>query len=454
MQSGREIISIHLGQAGVQIGNSCWELYCLEHGIQPDGTMSEDVSRHCLEQSFSTFFDSTGSNKFIPRAIFADLEPTVVDEIRVGKYRQLFHPDQMMTGKEDAANNFARGRYALGRKKIDETMDIVRKLAEHCSLLQGFLIFRSFGGGTGSGFTSLLQERLSTDFSRKAKLEFTIYPSPRVATSVVEPYNAVLTSDFSLDHANCAFLMDNEAIYNMCHRRLGIERPSYMQLNRLISQVVSSVTASLRFEGSLNVDLTEFQTNLVPFPRIHFPLVSYAPIVSTEKAHHERHSASEITNACFEPQNHMVVCDSRKGKYMACCLLYRGDVVPTDASEAIAKIKLNRTVQFVDWSPCGFKVGINHQAPTQPPEADMAKVPRSVCMLSNSTAIAEAWSRLDHKFDLMHQKRAFIHWYVGEGMEEGEFSEARENLAALEKDYEEAGMDTAQLLREELGDEY
>uniref|UniRef100_A0A2K6S1X6 Tubulin/FtsZ 2-layer sandwich domain-containing protein n=1 Tax=Saimiri boliviensis boliviensis TaxID=39432 RepID=A0A2K6S1X6_SAIBB len=273
---------IHVGQAGVQIGNACWELYCLEHGIQPDGQMPSDKTIGGGDDSFNTFFSETGAGKHVPRAVFVDLEPTVIDEVRTGTYRQLFHPEQLITGKEDAANNYARGHYTIGKEIIDLVLDRI-----------------------------------------------------------------------------------------------------------------------------------QFQTNLVPYPPIHFPLATYAPVISAEKAYHEQLTVAEITNACFEPANQMVKCDPRHGKYMACCLLYRGDVVPKDVNAAIATIKTKRSIQFVDWCPTGFKVGINYQPPTVVPGGDLAKVQRAVCMLSNTTAVAEAWARLDHKFDLMY------------GMEEGEFSEAQ-----------------------------
>ncbi|KAL5017893.1 hypothetical protein ScPMuIL_003615 [Solemya velum] len=441
---GRECISIHVGQAGVQIGNACWELYCLEHGIQPDGQMPSDKT---------IGGETTRSTPSSARPGPANTSPGRY-EVRTGTYRQLFHPEQLITGKEDAANNYARGHYTIGKEIVDLVLDRTRKLADQCTGLQGFLLFHSFGGGTGSGFTSLLMERLSVDYGKKSKLEFAIYPAPQVSTAVVEPYNSILTTHTTLEHSDCAFMVDNEAIYDICRRNLDIERPTYTNLNRLIGQIVSSITASLRFDGALNVDLTEFQTNLVPYPRIHFPLATYAPVISAEKAYHEQLSVAEITNATFEPANKMVKCDPRHGKYMACCMLYRGDVVPKDVNAAIATIKTKRTIQFVDWCPTGFKVGINYQPPTVVPGGDLAKVQRAVCMLSNTTAIAEAWARLDHRFDLMYAKRAFVHWYVGEGMEEGEFSEAREDLAALEKDYEEVGVDSAEVGEEEEGEEY
>jgi len=376
------------------------------------------------------------------------------DEVRTGTYRHLFHPEQLITGKEDAANNYARGHYTIGKEIVDLVLDRIRKLADQCTGLQGFLVFHCFGGGTGSGFTSLLMERISVDYGKKYKLEFAVYPAPQISTAVVEPYNSILTTHVTLEHSDCAFMVDNEAIYDICQRKLNITRPTYSNLNRLIAQIVSSITASLRFDGSLNVDLSEFQTNLVPYPRIHFPLASYSPIISAEKSYHEHLSVSEITNDCFEPANQMVKCDPRRGKYMACCLLYRGDVVPKDVNAAIATIKTKRSIQFVDWCPTGFKVGINYQPPTAVQGGDLAKVHRAVCMLSNTTAIAEAWGRLNYKFDLMYAKRAFVHWYVGEGMEEGEFSEAREDLAALEKDYEEVGLDSVDEEHHGDGDEF
>ena len=78
----RECISVHVGQAGVQIGNACWELYCLEHGIQPDGQMPSDKTIGGGDDSFNTFFSETGAGKHVPRAVFVDLEPTVVGKLR------------------------------------------------------------------------------------------------------------------------------------------------------------------------------------------------------------------------------------------------------------------------------------------------------------------------------------------------------------------------------------
>lgn len=207
-------------------------------------------------------------------------------------------------------------------------------------------------------------------------------------------------------------MFDNEAIYDICWRKLGVQRPNYNNLNRLIAQVLSSTTASLRFKGDMNVDLNEFQTNLVPYPRVHFPLVSYAPLANPEKSCHRNYSVADLTNECFENGNIMVKCDLKQGKFMACCMLYRGSVVSKDINQAVSLLKSKRHIQFVDWCPTGFKIGINDKSPCFVPEGDVAKSTKALCMLANSTSIVEAWSNLNQKFDLMYHKRAFVHWYV------------------------------------------
>uniref|UniRef100_H2ZI37 Tubulin alpha chain n=1 Tax=Ciona savignyi TaxID=51511 RepID=H2ZI37_CIOSA len=293
------------------------------------------------------------------------------------------------------------------------------------------MIYHSLGGGTGSGFTSVLMERLTACFGNKSKCEIAIFPTHKICTAVVEPYNAVLATHGTLTHSECSFLFDNEAVFDICTNKLGIDLPGYPQINKVVAQVMSSITASLRFEGSLNANLTDFRTNLVPNPRLRFPLVNFAPFASAQTPPSGQMSVTDMTSACFDTSNAMVKCNPLQGKYMACCMTYRGNAKQSDINAVIETVKQNQNIQDI-------KVWSNHREPTMLPESHMAKLVTSVCALSNTTAMAPFWTKLREKFDKMYSKKAFLHWYKGEGVLEDKFDSAREDLVTLEKDYENA----------------
>ena len=122
-----------------------------------------------------------------------DLDPTTIDEIRTGEYRQVYHPNQLVNGKESGADNFAIGHYYRGKNYVDEVLDWLQKQSEQCESLEGFIVTHSVGGGTGAGFGSLLLERMSVHYGRKPKFSMTVYPSQHYG-SLVEPYNCVLST--------------------------------------------------------------------------------------------------------------------------------------------------------------------------------------------------------------------------------------------------------------------
>lgn len=120
---------------------------------------------------------------------------------------------------------------------IDTVTDSIRRVVEDCDSLQGFILFRAFGGGTGSGFTSLLLDNMCEEYGKMSKFDFSIYPSPRISPLIVEPYNAVLTTHGTIESEDLCFVMDNEACYKICEKLLDVPRPTYTNLNRLVAQV-------------------------------------------------------------------------------------------------------------------------------------------------------------------------------------------------------------------------
>lgn len=157
---------------------------------------------------------------------------------------------------------------------------------------------------------------------------------------------------------------------------------------------------------------------------------------------HKENTVAKITKRLFEPDAYMAKVDLARGKYIACSLLYRGDVLPRDVDVALEAIKSDRTVQFVDYSSAGVQIGITYQPPTVISGGGIADIQRAGLLLANNTAFGELLNRVGHQFDLMYAKRAFCHWYCGEGMEEGEFDQARQDFALLEKDYNEVAAET------------
>jgi len=398
-----------------------------EHGISSTGAYEGDNPLQ-LER-INVYFNEGQGGRYVPRAILTDLEPGTMDAIRSASFGQLFRPDNFVFGQSGAGNNWAKGHYTEGAELVDSIMDVVRKETESCDMLQGFQITHSMGGGTGSGMGTLLVSKIREEYPDRIMSTYSVIPSPKVSDTVVEPYNATLSIHQLVENADQCFALDNEALYDICFRTLKLTNPSYSDLNNLIANAITGTTCSLRFPGQLNCDLRKLAVNMVPFPRLHFFLVGFAPLTSTQAQDYRVLTVPELTQQAFDAKNMMCAADPRHGRYLTCAMMFRGKMSSKEVDDQMLQMVSKNSSYFVEWIPNNLKASI---CDIPPVGLEMSSV-----FVGNSTAIQEAWKRVSDMFTVMFRRKAFLHWYTGEGMDEMEFTEAESNLNDLISEYQQ-----------------
>jgi len=308
-------------------------------------------------------------------------------------------------------------------------LEKIRQEIEQADAPQGFQLMHSLGGGTGSGMGTLLLLKIRDAYPDRITTTYSIYPSPKVSDTVVEPYNAVLSSHQLLENSDETFIVDNEALYNIAQNVLGIQGPSYTKLNSLIAQVTCGITASLRFAGSLNGDLRKLGVNLVPFPRLHFFLVAQAPLYSEDASNKSTLNVQELVQQSYSARNFFANVRLDDGKSLAVALNFRGSMQTQEVDDHVEKLQTKQKDDFVEWIPNNIKSSCIATPPVTSEQ--------SCTFIANTTALKGIYQRLATQFGAMYKRKAFLHWYKGEGMDEMEFQEADKNVRDLITEYQD-----------------
>ncbi|KAF3455275.1 hypothetical protein FNV43_RR05723 [Rhamnella rubrinervis] len=391
----REILHVQGGQCGNQIGSKFWEVVCDEHGIDPTGryTGTSDLQ---LER-VNVYYNEASCGRFVPRAVLMDLEPGTMDSVRTGPYGQIFRPDNFVFGQSGAGNNWAKGHYTEGAELIDSVLDVVRKEAENCDCLQGFQVCHSLGGGTGSGMGTLLISKIREE-----------YP----------------------DHE--CMVLDNEALYDICFRTLKLTTPSWVVSVLNAMYCVGILSAN---KGCLNVpwatELRSEETCSEPhsFPPSAFLYgwfcSSYLTRISTVPCPHS--SRTHSANVGF--QEHDVCCRPTPWSLPYSLSHVQGKMSTKEVDEQMINVQNKNSSYFVEWIPNNVKSSV---CDIPPRGLSMAST-----FIGNSTSIQEMFRRVSEQFTAMFRRKAFLHWYTGEGMDEMEFTEAESNMNDLVSEYQQ-----------------
>jgi tubulin epsilon len=305
----REVVSVHVGQCGNQIGSAFWNLLLLEHEQTKDSDPAlssffsyEPANGSHRRRTSSTLGSgkksssmSSGGNDHVlkARALLIDMECGPLTETMKGPLGSLFSETQYIMDVSGAGNNFAHGYYFYGPQYHEKFLDHLAHTVEACDSLQAFFLTHSLGGGTGSGVGTYLLHLLYDEYSKVTRFSTCVYPSEENDV-ITSPYNTIFATKQLIQCADCVFPINNSSLFAISQlesppqdsngsvdatsatqvKVAGVKSKSrsrgFDSVNNIVARMLCHLTSSSRFNGEMNVDLNEVYTNLVPFPRLHF----------------------------------------------------------------------------------------------------------------------------------------------------------------------------------------
>lgn len=347
--------------------------------------------------------------------------------------------------KYDLNLNYSRavGHHTHGtdyRERIDET---VRRVAEKCDSLHGFLVTNSVGGGTGSGLGTAVLSFLEDSYPRVDRFVSCVYPAG-TEDVVTAPYNVLLATRELIEHATCVFPAENKALLEICNaqmfRKDNADQALYngsclpfQDMNSIIVNMLLHLTSGSRFPGSLNMDMNELATNLVAYPKLHYVFSSVSPVALTASRMSTIPGSKmqdELFADAWSRNNQLIKADplSPGSVILGAAHIARGSTSLTDMRRNIKKFQ-NKT-KFTKWSKEAMKVGLC----SVPPFGH----PASLLCLLNSTAMSTVLETTVQQFDKLYSRKAHAHHYLEvNGFEEEHFHESRETALSLSKHYKE-----------------
>jgi tubulin epsilon len=449
----RELITVQIGQCGMQLGTRFWDLALREHAANSHNATFDDalssffrnVDTRSTPHTEIPVGDGKGPIRALKaRAVLVDMEEGVINEVMRGPMADLFDTECLVKDVSGSGNNWAHGHCHYGPMYEDQIMESVRKTTEPCDSLQSFFCMHSLGGGTGSGLGSYILHLLQDAYPHVYRFTTAVFPSDDDDV-VTSPYNSTLCLNQLIEHSDCVLPVDNQALIDICARIDELKgkagkikanlldegkeskakrAKAYADMNRIAAHVLTNLTASMRFEGSLNVDLNEISMNLVPYPRLHFLLSSLAPLYTLSDVKLQGRGLDQMFNEAFSSHNQLIKADPRRDRYLACGLMVRGKVQISDITRNIARVK--PSLDFIHWNQEGFKMGL---CSTPPVGQDY-----SLLCLSNNCCIKDTFTAIKTRVSKLYRRKAHFHHYT-EYMDPQIMDDALENVTSIIDDY-------------------